>query len=179
MMWPSRSTTSVAARRLVLASPRCHRAPRRGADRRLVLQSPLVLVVEVADDDLEHAGDGDGEQRAEDAEQLDADEHADEDGERVEVHRPRHDRQLQDVVLELLVDDVEDQRGDARPASARKATHDGRDGAEGGADQRDQVGEGDPQAEHAGERHAGDRRKTKVRDAGDDADEQVAGHVAR
>src|SRR4051812_41309185 len=73
------------------------------ADGGLVLRAPATVVPQVAQDDLDDAGDGDGEQRAEDAGELDREQDRDQHGERVELHRPGEDHRLQQVVLQLLV----------------------------------------------------------------------------
>ena len=158
MMWPSTSTTSVAISRFVVGADR-HR-DLVGADGGLLLEPAPALVVDVAHDDLDHAGGRDGEEGAEEAEQLDADQHADQHGQRVEVDGPGHDRDLEDVVLELLVGDEEDQRGDPGRHGVEEGDRDGGDGAEGGAHQRDEVGERHPQGQHLVERDADDHRKT-------------------
>jgi hypothetical protein len=103
-------------------------------------------VVDVAEDDLKHPGDRDGQQRAQEAGQLDADEDADQHGERGPLHRPRHDDRLQDVGFELLVDDEDHQHHDrggsecsAATATATTAPASRRPG--------DQVGEADEQGD--------------------------------
>src|SRR4051812_12454493 len=108
MMWPSTSTSSLTTGR----APRHRLRDLVGPDRRPQLPAAVLRVVEVPYDDLDHAGGGNGEQRAEDAEQLDPGEDADEHRQRVHVDRLRHDGDLEDVVLELLVRDEEDHRGD-------------------------------------------------------------------
>ena len=58
----------------------------------------------------------------------------------------------------------------------RKPAIDGDDRAEGGADQRDQVGERDEQRDQTGERHPETPARVREQPA-DDADQQVAGEV--
>ena len=61
----------------------------------------------------------------------------------------------------------------------RNATSDRGDGAEGGADQRDEVGERRPRAPaRRGTARRGSAATTNVATPGDDADEEVAEHVA-
>jgi hypothetical protein len=55
---------------------------------------------------------------------------------------------------------------------------DGHDGAQGSPDQGDQVGEADEQGDHALVGHAHDPQRDVGDGPGDDADQQVAGHVA-
>ena len=95
---------------------------------------------------------GNREQRADQPGELDADQHREEHPERVELHRPRHDRRLQDVVLELLVDDEEDERGDPGGRRIEERDEHRGDGADGRADQRQHVRERDPEREHQCER---------------------------
>src|SRR4051812_1851809 len=72
------------------------------ANGRLRLGPTAPLVPHVAGDDLHHAGDRDGQQRAENARELDPDEDADQHDERVQLDRAGQDDRLEQVVFQLL-----------------------------------------------------------------------------
>ena len=148
------------------------------ADRRLVLGTVAPVVPQVACNHLDHSGRGDGEERAEQAEQLHSDQDAHEHDELVDLDRPRHDLHLQHMVLELLVRDEEDQHRDAIRRRAQERHQDRWDRAERGADQGDEVGEADPEREHTAERHVEYQQRDEGRAACDDADQEVAEDVA-
>jgi hypothetical protein len=82
------------------------------------------------------------------------------------------------VVLELLVDDVEDDGGDPRRRAVQERQADGGDGAQGRPDEGDEVAEGDEQGDHLGVGDADDPQEAVGGDAGDEADQEVAEHVA-
>src|SRR5690348_12946326 len=169
MMWPSSSMT---ARAIVHLRDRDFVRANRG----FVLELAAPVVPQVACDDLDDTAGRDGEERAENAEQLDAHQHADEHEQRVEVDGLRHDRHLQHVVLELLVHDEEDHDADARRHGMQERDDHGRDRAERGTDERDQVGEPDPEREDALERHMRNEERDERSRTRDDADHEVAEH---
>ena len=121
---------------------------------------------------------GNGGEGADHAGQLGADEHGDQDDERRELHGAAVDDRLQDVVLELLVENEEDQHDD--PGLGRVEERDGRhgDGGDRRSCERDEVEDGDEEAERKRVRHAQRREHERRGDSGDDADRQVAGDVA-
>src|SRR5207248_568839 len=128
-------------------------------------------------DDLDDSRDRDGEQGAEEPVELHAGEHAYEDHERVEAHRPCHDRDLQYMVLELLIDDVHDCHHYAGRGAVQQGYEDGGDGAQRRAHEGNEVGERHPDGQHEGERHAQDLQADEGDNGGDDTDQQVAGDV--
>src|SRR5215211_1544122 len=82
------------------------------------------------------------------------------------------------MVLELLVDDEDHQHHDGRGQRVQGGYGDGHDGAQGRADQGNQVGEADEQGDDPSVGDAHDPQHDVGDGAGDDADHQVAGHVA-
>src|SRR3954451_17460912 len=74
------------------------------ADGWLCLELAATVIPEVTGDDLEDAGQGDGQQRPEDAGELNGYEDGDEHRQRVQVDRSGENQRLQQVVLQLLVD---------------------------------------------------------------------------
>src|SRR5256885_542250 len=81
---------------------------------------------------------------------------------------------LEEVVLELLVDDVHDEDGDAGAGRLQEGDGDGGDRTDGGADEGQQIGEAHPQAEDTGEGDADDGEEDPRHQPGDDRDQQVA-----
>jgi hypothetical protein len=98
------------------------------------------MIPEVTNDDLDDPGDRDGQERAEDAGELDGDQYRHQHGERVQFHRASQNQRLQDVVLELLVGHEEDRDDDQRRNRVHEGSEHRDDGAEGGSDERNQVG---------------------------------------
>ena len=99
--------------------------------------------------------------------------------ERRELHRPPVDHRLEEVVLELLVDDEEDDDDD--PGGDRVQERDRADDDRGDrrAGERDQVEDRDDHAERDRDTARRVRAGTIVVSVpGDQADQQVAGHVA-
>ena len=140
------------------------------------LEAASVAVVEVAADDMEDSGDRDGEQRPEERtarpmRMLTSTVSAD------SLNGARHDDRLQDVVLQLLVHHEHHQDHDGGGQGVQGGHGDGHHGAQGRPDQGDQVGEANEQGDDSAVGHAHDPQHD-VGDDGDDADHQVAGHVA-
>ena len=118
--------------------------------------------------DLDRCRRRDREDRAEDAEQGAAEEHRDQDDERLDLRRPLLDLRLDQVVLDLLVDDREDHPDDQRD---REVDEGGDDPDEHRADRRadhgDQVDDEDHHRQRAGERHPEDGQHDERGEAGD------------
>ena len=102
------------------------------------LEALLAVVPQVADHHLDGPGGGDGQQGADEAGQLHPDEDGQEHAQRVQVDRAAHDHGLEDVVLDLLVDDVHDDDGDAGAGRLEEGDGDGGDRPDGGADEGEQ-----------------------------------------
>src|SRR5439155_25244707 len=125
-------------------------------------------VPQVTRDDLGDAGDGYGEEGAEQAGEFHAEQDGYQYGQRVEFDGAGHDDRLEQVVLHLLIDDEEDGDHNAGGDGVQEAGAGGHDRAEGRADQRDEGGDGDEQRDQPGERHSHDQQE----DIGEQAADQ-------
>ena len=136
------------------------------------------FATDLLEHDLYRPGERDGQERTHEPEQFDPEQHAQQDYERVHLHCPGHDRRLQDAVFELLVDDEEHQRDDAGRGVLQEGGEYGNGGAERGTDERDQVGERNPEREDGWIRYPEEKQTHKGRNAGDEADEEIPDHVS-
>src|SRR3954451_4113135 len=164
------------------ARPRPSRTCPTASDRqpalRGLLRGLLPWQEDLLEQQLEGGGDGDREQRANDAEQAGADERRDHDHRSGDVDGARHHPGIDHVVLELLVDDVEDQaeQPDLRVGREPDRGHD--HGAERRADHRDHV----EQRDDCRERHgvlpeADDEQEDQGADTCAHRDDERAGDV--
>src|SRR5580658_430361 len=102
----------------------------------------------LADQHLQGTGHGDGQQRRDEAAeqpadqvaQLGADQHREQDQERIDPDRPAHDHRVQHVVLDLGIDQEHREGDDAGgEALAEERERDGGDTGQGPADHRQEV----------------------------------------
>src|SRR6266545_3080025 len=130
------------------------------------------------EEDLDRAGDRDRRERAEHTGELRADQHRDEDGERRELHRPAVDDGLKDVVLDLLIDDEEGDDDEALRGPVEKGDGADDDRGERGSGERNQIQDRDEQGERYRVGDAENAQHDRRGDSCDDADQEVARHVA-
>src|SRR5690242_8522294 len=136
------------------------------------------MVPQVTSDYLDHGGDRDGEQGAEQAGQFHRDEDRDQHGQGVEFDGAGEDQRLQQVILQLLINDEEDDRDDAGGHGVEEGGQRRYDRAERGAHERDQVSDADEQRDQAAKRDAEADQDRVGEPAADHADEQVPRDVA-
>ena len=112
------------------------------------IRGPLPAMLEPVDDDhLDRAGDGDRSERADHAGELGAHQHGHEHDQRRQPDGAAVDERLEHVVLELLVEDEEDHEHDARGRRMEKADGADDDRRQRRPGERDQIEQGDDQAE--------------------------------
>ena len=104
-------------------------------------EAAFSVVPEVTHDDLDDAGEGDGEQGAENPGELNPHEDRHNHCKRIEFDCPGQDEWLQNMVLQLLIGHKEDGDHDECWEGVKGCRRHRDDRAEGRADERDEVGE--------------------------------------
>ena len=148
--------------------------PTGAAARSLLPEAPVV-----ADHGLHRSRCRDRHQGAEDAQQRGADQDRHDHDQRVKLDgAPVHER-LDQVVLDLLVEDQHRRPDDQPDREVDERDHDpDQDPAERGADQGDQVEEPEQDRQREREGHVEDPQRHVGHQPGQDADHEVAEHVA-
>src|SRR6185312_5393981 len=132
----------------------------------------------VADHGVEHRHHGHGEQCPGDAGDERAAGDGQDDGQRVQAHRPSHDQRLQDVGLGLLdeQDDGEHDQG-VDPAVGDQSQQDGQRAGDQGADDGDEGAEEDQPGQRECQRDAEDGRADPDADGVDEGHEELDADV--
>ena len=127
---------------------------------------------------LDRPGHGNRSQGTEHTRELGPDQHRDQDHERGEPHRAAVHERLENVILDLLVDDEEHDQDDPGHDRVDEPDRSHDDRGDRRAGQRDQVEDRHEQAERDGVRDSEREQDDGRRHSGDEADQQVSGHVA-
>ena len=123
--------------------------------------SRTITWMRAAEGDADQGADEGAQAAGDPAAQRGADQHGDQDPEGVELHRLAHDDRVEDVVLDLLVHEEDDQHDDPGRDRVDGGDDDDRDAGQQPAHQRQQVDQGDEDAQQQREGHAEDGQRDR------------------
>ena len=138
-------------------------------------------------DDLDRPRNRDSKQHADKAPEeatdpaadVGANEHGNEDEQRIHLDGAAHDDGVEEVVLEECVDQEDDEGHNPRGQGVPQGKQHRRNASEGTADRREEVDESDPQAEEQRIGHAKRGERDEDNDPGDDGREDIPHDEAR